>query len=530
MTLGGLALAVGILVDEATVEVENIHTQMEHDRLGRPGRAARQQRDGRAAAAGDAVHPGGVHPVVLHARGGPGAVRAAVAGGRLRDDRLLPAVQHVRAGAVASGCCGIIATASTATPDVRLRWHRRSRRLRRADVAAALAGRAGLPGRPRSRSSSSLGPQLGHGDLPAGGRRPVPAPRCKAPTGTRIEQTEAIDAGGAASSSARRSARRTSTSRSATSAWSRRATRSTASTCGWAARRRRSLRVALKPGAVRVEELKARLREKLPAAPAAWTAEKWMARGRAGRRGRAAGRGPAAVVRAGRHRQRGDELRLADARSRSRSAARRWPTTGPTPRRSATSWRRSRRSRDLQYGQSLDYPTVEVHDRPREGRPERRDAPRRSPARWSPATSSSRFVVPNYWRDPATGIGYQVQVEIPPAADELGRRTSRPSRSSANGEHAGAAPRRGRRSRRARCPAQIDRYNMRRLVSMTANIAGRGPGPASPTRSPRRSRRPATPPTGVQVDVRGQVDADAARCSAGWRSAWSWRSSSSSCC
>ena len=29
MTLGGLALAVGILVDEATVEVENIHTQME---------------------------------------------------------------------------------------------------------------------------------------------------------------------------------------------------------------------------------------------------------------------------------------------------------------------------------------------------------------------------------------------------------------------------------------------------------------------------------------------------------------------
>src|SRR5882724_2206193 len=30
MTLGGLALSVGILVDEATVEVENIHTQFEH--------------------------------------------------------------------------------------------------------------------------------------------------------------------------------------------------------------------------------------------------------------------------------------------------------------------------------------------------------------------------------------------------------------------------------------------------------------------------------------------------------------------
>ena len=33
MTLGGLALAVGILVDEATVEVENIHTQMRRTRL-----------------------------------------------------------------------------------------------------------------------------------------------------------------------------------------------------------------------------------------------------------------------------------------------------------------------------------------------------------------------------------------------------------------------------------------------------------------------------------------------------------------
>src|SRR6185369_5235462 len=39
MTLGGLALAVGILVDEATVEVENIHTQM--DKTGSIAHAVR---------------------------------------------------------------------------------------------------------------------------------------------------------------------------------------------------------------------------------------------------------------------------------------------------------------------------------------------------------------------------------------------------------------------------------------------------------------------------------------------------------
>src|SRR5919201_1543719 len=29
------------------------------------------------------------------------------------------------------------------------------------------------------------------------------------------------------------------------------------------------------------------------------------------------------------------------------------------------------------------------------------------------ATSSSRFVAPNYWADPRTGIAFQVQIEIP---------------------------------------------------------------------------------------------------------------------
>lgn len=32
------------------------------------------------------------------------------------------------------------------------------------------------------------------------------------------------------------------------------------------------------------------------------------------------------------------------------------------------------------------------------------------------ATASSRFVAPNYWRDPKSGVSYQVQVQVPQPA------------------------------------------------------------------------------------------------------------------
>ena len=83
MTLGGLALAIGILVDEATVEIENIHTQLDARPTDRPGRRGQGNEDGGAAPAGDAVRPGGVRSVVLHGGRGQGPVRAAVAGGGL---------------------------------------------------------------------------------------------------------------------------------------------------------------------------------------------------------------------------------------------------------------------------------------------------------------------------------------------------------------------------------------------------------------------------------------------------------------
>ena len=209
------------------------------------------------------------------------------------------------------------------------------------------------------------------------------------------------------------------------------------------------------------------------------------------------------LVRAGRHRQRRDELRLADARRgrRQRPQLRREPR--PTRRRSARSWRRIPSLRDLQYGQALDYPTVERRDRPRAGRPQRRDgrggrplAGHRhlvQPVRRAQllARPEDRHRLPGAGRDPLPG-------------HELGRSRSRPSRSSA------AAARRccsatWPTSAAGTMPGEYDRYNMKRSLSLTANIVGRGPGPGLRAGSPRPWSGPASRPRGCMVDVRGQI-------------------------
>ena len=63
---------------------------------------------------------------------------------------------------------------------------------------------------------------------------------------------------------------------------------------------------------------------------------------------------------------------------------------------------------------------------------------------------------------------------------------------------------------------QIDRYNMRRVVSMTANIAGEDLGRVA-GRIDRAIASAGPPPVGCQVDVRGQ----AAPCSNSF-GAWVW--------
>lgn len=157
--------------------------------------------------------------------------------------------------------------------------------------------------------------------------------------------------------------------------------------------------------------------------------------------------------------------------------------------------------RDLQFGQILDYPTVRVDvDRRRAGLSgiSVRDVTRSLVA----ATYSSRYVVPNFWRDPASGIGYQVQVEVPAARmNSLQAVETIPLRATPTGQ---VSLRDVAQVRQGTMPGQYDRYNMRRLLSIQADLHGQDLGTAAP-RIDHALRAAGAPPRGVSVALRGQT-------------------------
>ncbi len=132
--------------------------------------------------------------------------------------------------------------------------------------------------------------------------------------------------------------------------------------------------------------------------------------------------------------------------------------------------------RDVQIVQSLDYPTVQVQIN--------REKAGLAGANMTQigrsvlaATSSSRFIVPNYWPDPKSGIGYQVQVEIPqPVMNSLDDLGTVPVLHSASGT---LLLRDVATITQSTAPGQFDRYNMKRELSLTGNIAGADLGSVS---------------------------------------------------
>ena len=158
--------------------------------------------------------------------------------------------------------------------------------------------------------------------------------------------------------------------------------------------------------------------------------------------------------------------------------------------------------RDLQYGMSLDYPTVNIElDRERAGVSgvTAEDVSRSVVT----ATSSSRFVVPNFWPDPKTGIGYQVQVEIPyQVMNSMSEVETVPIQRP--GLDRQLLLRDVAVVSKGTMPGQYNRYNMKRSVNLTANIGGEDLGRVA-GHIDRALKRVGAPPKGMTVDVRGQI-------------------------
>ena len=157
--------------------------------------------------------------------------------------------------------------------------------------------------------------------------------------------------------------------------------------------------------------------------------------------------------------------------------------------------------RDLQFEQELDYPTVKVTiDRERAGvLGVTTDEVAKSVVA---GTSSSRYTSANYWADPRSGIGYQVQVAIPeqqmdsieevknlPIAQRAGQQIDlRNVASVVDGTALG----------------EYDRYNQQRMLTLSANISGEDLGRAA-GRVQEAIKEAGKPPERVNVSVRGQV-------------------------
>src|SRR5215831_19455108 len=157
--------------------------------------------------------------------------------------------------------------------------------------------------------------------------------------------------------------------------------------------------------------------------------------------------------------------------------------------------------RDLQYDEPLDYPSIDINvDRERAGQLGVTTAS--VGKSFLAATSSSRFVTPNYWADPKSGVGYQVQVQVP--QDEM--------TSIQDVEHipvtqgASSHPLMGDVAQVGYGTAvgEYHRLNGQRMVTLTANVSGEDLGRVS-NGLDQAIKRAGPPPRGVKVTVRGQI-------------------------
>ncbi|HTF67669.1 MAG TPA: efflux RND transporter permease subunit [Edaphobacter sp.] len=159
--------------------------------------------------------------------------------------------------------------------------------------------------------------------------------------------------------------------------------------------------------------------------------------------------------------------------------------------------------RDVEFEEPLRYPAVNVHvNRVLAGQlgTTANDVGTAVVA----STASSRFVAPNYWRDPKSGVGYQVQVQVPqPAMTSLKDIQTIPVNSST-----GAHPLLSQVAdvQSTAVPGELDRQNGMWMIIASANV-GNSDFARAAKEIDRAIARVGQAPRGVTTQVRGQVSA-----------------------
>ena len=122
----------------------------------------------------------------------------------------------------------------------------------------------------------------------------------------------------------------------------------------------------------------------------------------------------------------------------------------------------------------------------------------------TPATGSSRFTAPNYWRDPRTGNAFQIQVQLPPNRMQgLGALAILPLMRDGQSQ-----PQLDQVAKLeyGTMPEMIERLSGQRIVSVTANLHGLPLGNAQNRIAALLKNLPAAP-KGSTIAVRGQIPA-----------------------
>jgi multidrug efflux pump subunit AcrB len=159
--------------------------------------------------------------------------------------------------------------------------------------------------------------------------------------------------------------------------------------------------------------------------------------------------------------------------------------------------------RDVEFEEPLRYPTVNVHvDRVLAG--QLGATANDVGAAVVSSTASSRFIAPNYWRDPKSGVSYQVQVQVAqPAMTSLKDIQTIPVNSS-TGTHPLLSQVAEVQS--TTVPGELDRQNGMWMIIASANV-GNNDFARAAKEIDHAIANAGQPPRGVTTQVRGQVSA-----------------------